>query len=141
MAGGGWEMNGRWIETYSDRGKWIGREYLPDGQQQADFYAVESKTTDYSIDVGIAKTGPLYRITGGLLFKDLFPLIYKPELRRYVSQSMGAGYIIEPYSEIILKFRRLSLKGRIVRMVNTSSADRWDIEKNWDIQIAGRASW
>jgi hypothetical protein len=142
-----WELNGRWDESYYDDGVWNGSAYFDSTRPQSlgvNYYAVKDKTTDYSVELGLAMVKKLFHadtmhIEGGCRLHDVFARFFNG--RTYEADDQGIGYLVEPFFELLFKYRRFSLTGRVTRMFNTLDPDRWIFRKNWDIHIVGQAAW
>ena len=89
--------------------------------------------------MGLAMVKKLFRIEGGCRFHDVFARHYNGKF--YQTDDEGIGYLVEPYTDLLLQYRRFSLNGKIIRMINTLAADRWIFRKNWDIHVVGQAAW
>jgi hypothetical protein len=140
--GGMWELDGRWDENYYDDGVWNGRAYFDTTRPDSlgvDYYAIKNKTTDYSVELGLAMVRKQFRIEGGCRFADIFARHFNGQ--QYQTDNMGVGYMVEPFTEAQFQYRRFSLKGRIVRLINTLAMDKLVFRKNWDIHIVGQAAW
>ncbi|MBN1130544.1 MAG: hypothetical protein JXA71_16245 [Chitinispirillaceae bacterium] len=137
----GWELRGRWLENAYDKGRWYGREYRNNDslREKNDYYAVETKTIDYTVELSCAMVRKAYRVEGGGLVRDIFEQRFNGA--DYEVNDLGIGYIIEPFVTFHLAVGRFLLRGRITRMINTEASDRWEARKNWDIQIVGSATW
>ena len=137
-----WELNGRWDENYYDDGVWNGSEYFDYTRPKSwgvDYYGIMNKTTKYSVELGLAMVRKKFRIESGCRLEDVFARYYSNNA--YQSNDRGIGYIVEPFTEFLFEYHWLSLRGRIARMINTLSPDKWAFRKNWDIHIAGQARW
>lgn len=130
-----WEVKGRWNQSYYDNGKWYGQEYRDTGR--VDYYAIESKTINYSFELSLAHVLPKSRFEGGCLYQN----IYGQQFIDSSYQKYDRGISIEPFIQTQLKYRRLALKARVARMFNTLAQDNWEIKNNWDIHVVGQASW
>jgi hypothetical protein len=132
-----WEIKGRWNQSYYDNGKWYGREYRDTGR--VDYYAIESKTIDYSFELSLAHVRPTSRFEGGCLVQNIYEQQFVDS--SYENVNRGIGYSIEPFVEILLKHRHIALKARVARLINTQAQDKWAIRNNWDIHVVGQATW
>jgi hypothetical protein len=137
----GWELHGRWVENLYDNGYWYGREYRKkDAQRETgDFYAIENKTIDYTLEAGCAMVRTIFRLEGGCLFREIYDQRFEENV--YRTSRLTEGHVVEPYTEFRLKYRSFSLKGRVTRMIRTRAEDIWQFRKNWDITIMGSAVW
>jgi hypothetical protein len=137
----GWDVLGKWAENLYDAGYWYGRAYRKDDSllDKSGYYAIDNKTIDYTLEAACAMVRTALRIEGGCLFREIFDLRFEED--RYISTGKNAGYIIEPYTEFRMQFRRFSLRGRITRMIKTRNDDRLAFRKNWDVSILGTALW
>jgi hypothetical protein len=142
-----WELNGRWDESYYDDGVWNGSAYFDANRPESlgvNYYAIKDKTTDYSVELGLAMVKKLFHtdsmhIEAGCRLHDIFARFFNGST--YETDERGIGYLMEPFSELLFRYRRFSLTGRVTRMFNTLAADRWVFRKNWDIHIMGQAAW
>ncbi len=139
--GRSWVLDGRWIESYYDKGKWYGREYLAVDTLRSDYYAIETKTVEYTVELALSWVRQSMRVKSGCLFRDNYDRSFNDRDRQYEPVSNGQGYFLEPFAETQLLFRHFTLKGRIARMVNTLAPDRGQLSKNWDIHLVGSALW
>ncbi|MBN2188995.1 MAG: hypothetical protein JW699_06045 [Chitinispirillaceae bacterium] len=137
-----WELHGRWDENYNDYGVWYGHEYLDTARADSlgtDYYAIMNKATTYSVELSLARVRDRYRLESGCRLSDVFARSYRENA--YVIDVEEQGYVIEPFLEFTVQYRRFSLRGRVVRLVNTLASDNRAFKKNWDIHVAGQASW
>ena len=136
----GWELHGRWMENLYDNGYWYGREYRAEDSLKnvSDFYAIENKTIDFTLEAGCAMVRTIFRLEGGCLFREIYDQRF--EENEYRSRLID-GHIVEPYTEFRLMYKAFSLKGRVTRMIKTEADDIWQFRKNWDITIMGTALW
>jgi len=137
-----WELNGRWDENYYDNGVWNGHEYFDSTRPDSlgtDYYAINNKTTGYSVELGLAMARKKFRIESGCRLEDVYARYYSNNT--YLTNNGGKGYIVEPFTEFLFKYNWLSLKGRIARIINTLAPDKGVFRKNWDIHLAGQAAW
>jgi hypothetical protein len=136
----GLELHGRWVENLYDNGYWYGREYRTEDSLKnvSDFYAIENKTIDYTLEAGCAMVRTIFRLEGGCLFREIYDQRF--EENEYHSRLID-GHIVEPYTEFRLMYKAFSLKGRVTRMIKTGAADKWQFRKNWDITVMGTALW
>jgi len=137
-----WELNGRWDEGYFDYGVWNGSAYFDSTRPTSwgvDYYAITNKSTRYSVELGLAMVGKKFRIESGCRLEDIFDRSYRNNA--YQIKGEDIGYKVEPFTEFLFDYHWLSLRGRIARMINTQATDKWVFRKNWDIHIAGQASW
>jgi hypothetical protein len=137
-----WELHGRWDENYNDYGVWNGHEYFDTTRADSlgtDYYAITNKATTYSVELSLAMIRRSFHIESGCRLSDVFARSYKKNL--YVIDDDDQGYIVEPFMEFMFQYNWLSLRGRIVRLVNTLAPDNWAFKKNWDIHFTGQASW
>ena len=121
---------------------WNGSEYFDYTRPKSwgvDYYGIMNKTTKYSVELGLAMVRKKFRIESGCRLEDVFARYYSNNA--YQSNDRGIGYIVEPFTEFLFEYHWLSLRGRIARMINTLSPDKWAFRKNWDIHIAGQARW
>jgi len=139
-----WELGGRWNETYNDNGLWEGKEYFKPSQVESmrtDYYGITDKSVEYSVDFSLAKVKDSLRIEVGCRYQNGFKADYAFSQKDYVVENDPLRKSINPYIDILLNYRHVSFKGRIVRMFYTMASDRWNIGHNWDIHVAGQASW
>jgi hypothetical protein len=137
-----WEINGRWDENYYDDGVWNGHEYFDSTRADSlgtDYYAINNKTTDYSVELGLAMVQKKFRIESGCRLQDVYARYFSNNT--YLTNNGGKGYIVEPFAEFLFTYNWLSLKGRIVRIINTLAPDKAVFRRNWDIHLAGQAAW
>jgi hypothetical protein len=136
----GWELHGRWVENLYDNGYWYGREYRREDslKEVSNFYAIQNKTIDYTLEAGCAMVRTIFRLEGGCLFREIYDQQF--EENKYISRLIE-GHTVEPYTEFRLMYKAFSLKGRITRMIKTEASDIWQFRKNWDITIIGTALW
>jgi hypothetical protein len=139
--GNGVELTGRWNESYYDNGEWYGKEYRKSGDTAgSDYYAIQGKKNDYSLDFGLAYARTAFRIESGCRLQDVFSLRFDGTQYVRVNDLFGIGNGIEPYVLFQQQYRRIALKGRIARFVNRQAWDKW-VGKNWDVRIMGQAEW
>jgi hypothetical protein len=138
-----WELLGIWNESYYDNGRWFGRDYFDssaiNSAGRIDYYAIDEKNTDYSLEFGLAKKTGRYFIEGGCRVQDVFNRRFTS--MKYENVSLENGYTIEPFAVILLTYNRLAFKGRVSRIINTLERDKWELSRNWDIRVVGQASW
>lgn len=139
--GNNWEVDGKWIERYCDRGKWYGREYLSVDTLRSNYYAVDTKTLEYSVEFAIALMLPQLRVKGGGMFRDNNDLTFNNIKRDYEQAEGGISYFMEPFVEVQSNFRHFSLKGRVARMFNKLTSGQWEPGRNWDLHLVGSAQW
>lgn len=129
-----WEVKSKWNQSYYDNGKWYGAKYRDTGR--IDYYAIERKTTDYSVELSLAKVGSFSRFEGGLLYQNISGQQFRNTDYRRVDRS-----IAEPFFEMHLKQHRLSINARMARMINLQEQNQWEIRNNWDVHLIGQATW
>jgi hypothetical protein len=136
-----WELDGRWIELYHDFGAWYGQDYFDSTAKHMDYYAISNKTIQNSIEMGVQRYFKFGRLKSGCLLKDNSSIAYDLKIKRYEQGKNGYTVYVEPYIESVCKFKKLLIKGRIVRLANSRDDEMWNFAKNWDFQLNGSAAW
>jgi hypothetical protein len=131
-----WTVTGKWNETYYDNGWWYKKVYSDSSHVIAnDYYAIESKSTDYSIQL---LTGYLLgnsQFEGGILLRDNYLRYFNNSTNNYEPGNLENGYFIEPSLEYIYTVADMLISARIRRKINTEVEDRWKIGKYWDMAL------
>jgi hypothetical protein len=131
-----WTVTGKWNETYYDNGKWYKKAYSDSLHViENDYYAIESKTTDYSVQL---LTGYLIgnaQFEGGILLRDSYLRYFNNEINGFKSDDGGKGYIMEPSLVFRYFVADMLVATKIIRKINTLDEKRWKINKNWDASI------
>jgi len=125
-------LTGMWIETYSDFGKWYGREYFEE-EISKEYYAIESKTIDYLIQAGIEIDFDKISFSSACSFRDIYYRSYDFKSDSYTIEDLGDGYIFEPSMKLTHYSDKLRLQMSVGRRINTKDDSKWDFKKNWDI--------
>ncbi len=129
------EMTGRWTETYADNGVWVGSQYFDPTKVDAmrtNYYGINSKSLNNSIELGTALIGSFGRAGAGCEVQDNLSMPFNSTLQRY---DIDETSLIEPYIDLGVQYHRVSLKGKIIRMINPVGADAWNIS------LIGQAIW
>ena len=135
-----WELDDRWTEIYYDNGVWVGSDYFAPSaasQMRLNYYGINEKSYDNAIEVGLAKVKERLRIEAGCKVEYIPDYVYTDTVHSYQQQQNSLGCLIDPYVDITLNYPHVSLKGRIVRMINTQAVDPWYSGREWDLQITG----
>jgi len=136
-------LNGNWVNIYSDDGYWYGKAYHIDTSAgDAEFYAIESKSTKYWIDCWLRYgLGNGTAVSIGSKFSDVFERRYDFDLRRFRNSELDVGYDIEPYVRTSLAFGTCRAALSVRRIFKTEDAERWSKRKNWDISLSMQVYW
>lgn len=131
-----WTVTGKWNETYYDKGRWYKKAYSDSSHLiENDCYAIESKSTDYSIQL---LTGYLIgnsQFEGGVLLRDNYLRYFNDSTNNFEPGILEKGYFIEPSLEYVYMLNNLLISTKIRRKINTEVEDRWKMDKYWDISL------
>lgn len=132
------QFTGKWVETYNDNGKWYGKAYvdsLESGKNFKEFYAIENKVIDYSLEFYMNLNLKNFQVSFGNAFRDIFQRSYDWRINDYEIVNMGNGYIIKPSLVCGYNNEHFQLNGKVERMIDTFDKNKWSFDKNWDIHL------
>jgi hypothetical protein len=129
------ELTGRWTETYADNGVWVGSQFISPGKadsMRTNYYGINFKSLDNAVESGVALIRAWGRAEVGCKVQDNFNMQIEDTAAKY---NVTPAKIIEPYIDVRVQYHRVSLIGKVVRMINIGSTDAWNIN------IVGQAAW
>jgi hypothetical protein len=131
-----WTITGKWNETYYDKGKWYRKAYSDSLHViENDYYAIESKSTDYCIQLLTGYLIENSQFEGGILLRDNYLRYFNDSTNTYEPGILENGYIIEPSLEYRYIVANTLIVTKIRRKINTEDKDRWKSNKYWDMSV------
>ncbi len=130
------ELTGRWTETYADNGVWAGSQYFNPAtvdSMRSDYYGINFKSIENTLGLGTALVKAWGRVEIGCEVQENLSMPYDNIFMKY---DMNQSSLIEPYIDLGVHYHRVSLKGKVTRMISTV-----ENESGWNIGITGRALW
>ncbi len=132
-----WTITGKWNETYYDKGKWYGKAYSDSTFKIVNgFYAIESKSIDYSVQLLTTYYKKNTKLECGFLFRDRYLQYYNFIDEKNKEESFGKGYIMEPSLDLEYCFLNTSIMSKVARKINILDENRWVFGKYWDIALS-----
>jgi hypothetical protein len=129
-----WSVTAKWNETYYDNGKWYGKAYSDSSLViENEYYAIESKSIDYSVQMLAGYLIGNAQFEGGFLFRDNNSRYFNNITNGYEPGTLENGYIIEPSLEFRYIIADMLIAAKIIRKINTEDENRWEINKHWDM--------
>jgi hypothetical protein len=128
------ELTGRWTERYADNGIWEGSRYVPpkdDSLQRINYYGITFKSLENTLALGTAIVQGWGRVELGCEVQNYYIM---PVLNDVLT--INQTWLTEPYVDLGIHYHRLSLKGKVARMIS-----RVENESGWNIGITGQALW
>lgn len=132
-----WTITGKWNETYYDKGKWYGKAYSDTTYKIVrDFYAIDSKSIDYSVQLLTTYSKKNIKLECGFLFRDRYLQYYDFSDGKNMEEPFGKGYIMEPSLDLEYRFLNTSIMSKVTRKVNSLDDNIWTFGKYWDIALS-----
>lgn len=145
MLSGSWTFNDNvklvcsWNERYGDDGRWYGKEYVIDGDEKSDYYAIQTKKNDCAITMHIETAFTHFKILAGGTFRDTYNKSFDADDSIYVPVLEGYRYI--PFIECETMLSGFYFKFKIKRDFNTVDPELWNKYKNWDFTFLMQKEW
>jgi hypothetical protein len=130
------ELTGRWTETYADNGVWAGSQYFNPSKvdsMRTNYYGINFKSIENTFTLGTALIRAWGRVEVGCEVQDNLSMPFDNTFQKY---DINQSSLIEPYIDLGVHYHRVSLNGKVIRMISTVPN-----ESGWNIGIAGQAAW
>jgi len=132
-----WTVTGKWNEVYFDYGKWYGKAYSDNTVTiDKNAYAIESKSTDYTLQLLAGYTGNKIEFDAGVLFRDNYLRVYDFTDSTYrTPENQSEDFLIEPSVRLAYIGKIGILEMNISRKFNTADPDIRYFSKKWILSL------
>lgn len=127
------ELSGTWIQKYNDYGYWYGNDYFSEVDSSINsYYAIDSKTHDYSLMFYTSLLFEKFNIHAGVSFRDIIQKNFDNKTDSYLDDNVK-GFTVEPSLKFNFNVGFLEAEGKIGRLFDSKDDNLWNANKNWDL--------